>query len=405
VKTKLQLAALTLLLSTINYQLSTALGQGSLTPPGAPAPTMKSLDQIEARTPISSLPYTISVGGSYYLTGNLTAQDNNSIVIAASGVTLDLNGYTLYSAVSLAQNGGTAILLNSGITHVTIQNGHIFSGVVHTALGYSGPGFGSGITGGDSDITIRHVSVSGCLYSGISLGVGTSGPNVVESCVVQTVGNDGIDATTVIDSVALDCGVDGIYCDQASDSRGESTGNANGISAKTANHCFGAASSGDGIVGELTVDCWGTSVSGNGINVFSAENCYGRCTSGTGVNAFTAANCAGYCTAGGSYGILASYCALNCFGRTGGNGAGISAGSVQNCRGESSGSGYGVYSDIASGSYGYCQNSGGIGMFAANASYCVCKNQGGGVALQTTIASGCINVSGTTSATYKYNMP
>jgi len=45
--------------------LPRAFAQGSLTPPGAPAPTMKSLDQIEPRTPISSLPFTISSSGSY----------------------------------------------------------------------------------------------------------------------------------------------------------------------------------------------------------------------------------------------------------------------------------------------------------------------------------------------------
>ena len=48
-KRLLKLAALALL-STLNSQLSTCLAQGSLTPPGAPAPTMKSLAQIEPRT-------------------------------------------------------------------------------------------------------------------------------------------------------------------------------------------------------------------------------------------------------------------------------------------------------------------------------------------------------------------
>jgi len=33
--------------------------QGPLTPSGAPEPTMNTLGQVEPRTPISSLPYTI----------------------------------------------------------------------------------------------------------------------------------------------------------------------------------------------------------------------------------------------------------------------------------------------------------------------------------------------------------
>ena len=51
---------------------ATALfGQGSLAPPVAPQPSMRSLDQIEPRTPILSPPFTINTGGSYYLTGNV----------------------------------------------------------------------------------------------------------------------------------------------------------------------------------------------------------------------------------------------------------------------------------------------------------------------------------------------
>ena len=47
------------------------MGQGSLTPPGAPGETMKSLEQVEPRTPISSLPYTISESGSYYVVSSI----------------------------------------------------------------------------------------------------------------------------------------------------------------------------------------------------------------------------------------------------------------------------------------------------------------------------------------------
>ncbi|HXF10126.1 MAG TPA: hypothetical protein VN625_05025, partial [Desulfuromonadaceae bacterium] len=49
-----------LLLSILNSPLSTVFAQGSLTPPGGPAPDMKTLDQVQPRVPISSVPYTIA---------------------------------------------------------------------------------------------------------------------------------------------------------------------------------------------------------------------------------------------------------------------------------------------------------------------------------------------------------
>ena len=72
--------------------------QGPLNPPaGAPVPSMKTLDQIEARTAIESLPYTISTSGSYYLAKNLqfAATSGDAISITAPNVTLDLNGFTI----------------------------------------------------------------------------------------------------------------------------------------------------------------------------------------------------------------------------------------------------------------------------------------------------------------------
>src|SRR5262249_8399348 len=73
-----------------------SLGGNLNPPPGPVSPTMKALDIVEPRTPISSLPFTISSPGSYYVTKDLTGTaGNNGITIGASDVHLDLMGFTL----------------------------------------------------------------------------------------------------------------------------------------------------------------------------------------------------------------------------------------------------------------------------------------------------------------------
>jgi hypothetical protein len=94
---------------------------GALEPPGAPAPGMKSLQEVEPRTPISSIPYTITQPGSYYLTGNLTATASDTgITVAASHVTIDLNGFTL-SGGTLGDHGIFAYSIN----RFTVRNGTV----------------------------------------------------------------------------------------------------------------------------------------------------------------------------------------------------------------------------------------------------------------------------------------
>jgi hypothetical protein len=96
--------------------------QGSLTPPGAPAPAMRTLLQIEPRTPISSLPCKITNAGSYYLTTNLTGvSGTNGITIASGNVELDLRGFTL-SGVPGSLDG---IFVSGAYNNITVENGMV----------------------------------------------------------------------------------------------------------------------------------------------------------------------------------------------------------------------------------------------------------------------------------------
>jgi len=245
------------------------LAQGSLTPPGAPAPTMKTLQQIEPRTPLESGSpgvsidpsgtITISQSGSYYLTENLTVTSGNGITINAYGVTVDMQGFTIRS--TLADSAFSGIDINAA--RVSIYNGHIESGTTYDGGAggdqYTGPGFDHGIYVSSlhhyTGIRIRDISVVGCDDLGIYIPFGDS---LVESCTVKIVGSVGIWAGIVRQCTANYCGSIAIYgLSSVSDCRGFSEGD-DGIQAKMVANSYGRTT--------------GTATTDDGINAATVQN-------------------------------------------------------------------------------------------------------------------------------------
>ena len=365
--------------------LSSTFAQGVLTPPGAPAPTMKTLDQIESRIPISALPYTISTPGSYYVITNLLVGVNDGIVITANNVTLDLNGFTI-SSVQNPPTFGKAIALGSGsgpVANITIRNGCITSGVTNNGTTFGGNGFAYGIFqfGGQPAVNVHvsDVTVSGCLYVGIHLGGSNT---VVESCCVNTAGSYGIYAQTISGSTAVNCGSYGIYATgSANNCSGTGIINGSGLIAGTAHNCFGYSRSGTGLSAASAENCYGTSSTGTGLSATSAANCFGSSTSGAGLAASVAQN--GYGTSSTGTGLYASSTAINCYG-TSSTGTGISANIAQGCYGWSNGqSGFGIYATSTHNCFGNSSSSG-IGIYA------------------TSIAIGCVGYSNSGTGIYAF---
>jgi len=371
-KTQVKLAAaplLVIMFATFYVaSVSTVFAQGSLTPPGAPAPTMKTLAQIEPRTPISSAPCTISQPGSYYLTTNLTVSSGTGIYISADDVTLDLNGFTIRSTAP--SSTGYGIYLSGTRRNIAIANGFIVGGVTNNGSGvFSGSGFNYGIyESGDRNVKVSNVSLAGCQYYGIRLQGETC---VVEGCTVTTVGSYGINAGTVRSSVAEDCGATAI------------TGN-------QINNCCGASVGGYGISGNTVLNSYGYSrrTSGSwavGIMGDTVENCYGYATNNSdyayGINGDTVENCYGYGRndSGYAYGISGtSVHNSRGYGQNDTSYArGISAITVQGSYGGSLGNGsqttYGINANTVHNSYGYCSGSdaaAGIAIYAAAVGNC-----------------------------------
>src|SRR6201987_3246786 len=103
--------------------LSSLMATGLALVPFASANAFETAQGVTA-TPITSLPFTISTSGNYYLPANLTytGPAGPAITITASQVVLDLNGRSLVAGVST--NFAYGVLVFNQVD-VTIQNGDI----------------------------------------------------------------------------------------------------------------------------------------------------------------------------------------------------------------------------------------------------------------------------------------
>jgi parallel beta-helix repeat protein len=163
---------------------------GPLTPPPGPvAPTMKTIAEAEPRTAINATntpgdansSFRITQPGSYYLTGNITgAPGKSGIEIAASGVTIDLGGFTL--------SGGAGSLDGIGMdgarSDITVRDG--------TVTGWGSDGINIGEVANIRGAVILRVISSNNGAFGIRTGRGA----VVRDCAVSRNANIGISVIT-----------------------------------------------------------------------------------------------------------------------------------------------------------------------------------------------------------------
>lgn len=184
--------------------INLARAQGGLSPSGPPAPSMKTLQQVEPRTPISSLPFSVSVPGSYYLTGPLSST-NSGITVSADDVTVDLMGFTISGAQNTNHPGihiaggndvmrRNVVIRNGGITRFgkgvlveNIQGGRLNNLVIHqnTAEGISLLSNDPGVC---TDITIEDCTVT----ENTGIGIFVFSPNIAHNNRNHTIRNNRI---------------------------------------------------------------------------------------------------------------------------------------------------------------------------------------------------------------------
>ncbi len=138
--------------------------------------------QDEVRTPISTLPFTISASGSYYLTGDLSLADTaaNGLTVNADNVTIDLMGFSL-----IGPGAGTG----DGISGASRSNVEVRNGTVR---GFGGSGV-SLLQVPGADPGGRHRMIALRVLANGGAGIVLVGPGLrVKDCIATDNGDLGI---------------------------------------------------------------------------------------------------------------------------------------------------------------------------------------------------------------------
>ena len=137
----------------------------------------------QAQTVITSLPYTITAGGTYVLNSNLSssATTGNLITINASNVTIDFQEhYITGPSASLASTNVIGIYAYER-SNLTIRNGTVAYCLEGIYIG------GNGATNTNSvDQQVTNMRVTYCAYVGINLDYDPS--SVISDCQISQIG-------------------------------------------------------------------------------------------------------------------------------------------------------------------------------------------------------------------------
>lgn len=230
------------------------LRAGSLELATPASQTSKTLKEVEPRTPIRGPgPATIAASGSYYLTSNINVTGVTAVVITASNVSLDLNGFTVTGSrdnfgVVLGGNTFNVVvrngtirnfaqgILNAGVTSVSLSNLTIAENVAN-GVGFDSGGISvfidgcaivrnqqDGILALGSTVVITNSTVAGNGHDGIELSdgadvairgnrVGDNGRSGIHAAI--DVAGDAAPMGTVFDNVLFHNGRFGIETSSA----------------------------------------------------------------------------------------------------------------------------------------------------------------------------------------------